>query len=40
MNLTEKMFAQLGWLFTWDNTPAAGAERTDNLVLLTIGWSF
>lgn len=38
--LTDKMFAQLQWLFTWDNTPASGADRADNLWLLMIGWSF
>jgi putative salt-induced outer membrane protein YdiY len=38
--LTDKMFAQAQWLFTWDNTPAAGAKRTDNLYLLALGWSF
>lgn len=38
--LTDKMFAQAQWLFTWDNTPASGAKRTDNLYLLTLGWSF
>jgi putative salt-induced outer membrane protein YdiY len=40
MNLTDKMFAQLQWLFQWDNTPATGKVRTDNLVMLGIGWSF
>ncbi len=38
--LTAKMFAQAQWLFTWDNTPATGAKRTDNLYLLALGWSF
>jgi len=46
--LTEKMFAQLQWIFAWDNTPAFDPdttpperkERTDNLVTLGIGWSF
>lgn len=38
--LTDKMFAQFQWLFTWDNTPAQGADRADNLYLLTLGWSF
>ena len=40
LNLSESMFAQLQHLFTWDNTPAAGAERDDHLVLLTVGWTF
>lgn len=38
--LSEKMFAQVQWLYTWDNTPATGAERVDNLFLLMLGWSF
>ncbi len=40
MNLTDKMFAQLEWLYQWDNTPAAGKKRVDNLVILGLGWSF
>ena len=40
LTLTDNMFAQLQWLFTWDNTPATGADRVDNLYLLTLGWSF
>jgi len=38
--LSEAMFAQLQWLFDWDNTPAPGKERVDNLYLLTVGWKF
>ena len=38
--LTENMFAQLQWLFDWDNTPAEGKERIDNVYLLTLGWKF
>src|SRR6266850_4218608 len=33
VTLTKSMFAQLQWLFTWDNTPAAGAKRADDLYL-------
>lgn len=40
VTLTDKMFAQLEWIYAWDNTPATGAERVDNLYLLTLGWSF
>jgi putative salt-induced outer membrane protein YdiY len=40
MNLTDKMFAQLQWLYQWDNTPATGKVRNDNLVMLGVGWSF
>ena len=38
--LSEAMFAQLQWLFDWDNTPAPGKERVDQLYLLTVGWKF
>jgi putative salt-induced outer membrane protein YdiY len=40
MNLTDTMFAQLEWLYQWDNTPATGKVRVDNLVMLAVGWSF
>jgi putative salt-induced outer membrane protein YdiY len=39
-NLTEAMFAQLQWIWDYDNTPAPGAKRNDNLFTLTVGWSF
>lgn len=38
--VTGSLFAQLQWVWDWDNTPAVGAERSDHLYLLTIGWSF
>ncbi len=38
--LTETMFAQLQWVFSWDNTPAPDKERVDNLYVLTVGWTF
>lgn len=40
ISLTKTMFAQLQWLYQWDNTPAAGKRRVDNLVVLGLGWSF
>lgn len=40
LTLTENMFAQLQWVFNWDNTPAAGVGRKDNRYLLSVGWSF
>ena len=40
VTLTEKMFAQAEWIYSWDNTPATGAERVDNLYLFSLGWSF
>lgn len=38
--LTEKMFGQLQWKWTYDNTPAGNLSRTNDLYALTIGWSF
>lgn len=35
---SDKMFAQLQWLYDWNNSPATGAERVDNQYLLSIGW--
>ena len=40
MTVTETIFAQLQWILQWDNTPAAGQERTDNQVLASLGWTF
>ncbi len=40
VTLTAKMFAQLQWLWTWDNTPAPGTHRNNNLYAITVGWSF
>ena len=38
--LSENMFAQFQWLYDWNNTPAEGKKRVDNLYLITIGWTF
>jgi putative salt-induced outer membrane protein YdiY len=40
VTLTENMFAQAQWIWDWDNTPAEGNDRSDHLVLVTLGWSF
>jgi putative salt-induced outer membrane protein YdiY len=40
LTLSESMFAQLQWVFDYDNTPAQGADRQDNRYLLSVGWSF
>lgn len=40
LKISESMLARFQWLFTWDNTPAAGQDRVDNLYLLTLGWKF
>ena len=39
-DVTENMFAQLQWIYKWDNTPASGAERVDNQLIATLGWGF
>jgi putative salt-induced outer membrane protein YdiY len=38
--LTAAMFAQIQWVWDYDNTPAAGKDRNDNTVTLGLGWSF
>jgi len=38
--LTDKMFAQLQWIWDYDATPATGKERNDNQITLGVGWSF
>lgn len=40
VTLTEKMFSQLQWVLSYDNTPADGTDRVDNLYALSVGWSF
>lgn len=39
-SLTEKMFAQLQWVWQYDNTPASSRDRNDNALILGVGWSF
>lgn len=39
-SLTESMIASVAHVLDWDNTPAPGRERTDNRVMLSVGWSF
>ena len=39
-NLSESIFLKLQWVWTYDNTPDEGNERSDNLYSLTVGWSF
>ncbi len=38
--LTDAMFGELGWLLTYDNTPAPGNERVDHTFTLSVGWTF
>jgi len=40
VNLSKSLFAQAQWIYSWDNTPATGADRVDNLWLISLGWSF
>ena len=39
-SLTEAMFASLQYVMDYDNTPNTGAERIDNRVVFSLGWSF
>jgi len=40
LTITGAMFTQLQWLLFYDNTPATGADRIDQQLLLQVGWSF
>jgi putative salt-induced outer membrane protein YdiY len=40
LTLTESMFAQFQWVLEYDNTPDTGKERVDNLLAVSVGWSF
>ena len=40
MDVTDKMFAQISYVFQYDNTPADDAERVDHRVTVGVGWSF
>lgn len=39
-SLTESMIASVSHILDYDNTPAPGNVRTDNRLLLSVGWSF
>ena len=39
-NFTERFFIELAWIFAWDNAPATGSKRVDNLYTLNVGWGF
>ena len=38
--LTGSLFGQVQWVYDFDNTPAAGHDRVDNRLILTLGWKF
>jgi putative salt-induced outer membrane protein YdiY len=39
-NFTDKFFIELAWIYAWNNEPATGAKRVDNLYTLNLGWAF
>lgn len=39
-NFTEKMFVEGIWSWVWDNTPATGAVRSDNIYTVNLGFAF
>ena len=39
-DFSDNLYGQFQWLFDWDNTPAAGAERDDHRLLFSVGYSF
>ncbi|MDP6762490.1 MAG: DUF481 domain-containing protein [Planctomycetota bacterium] len=39
-DVSGSMYAQLQWVWDWDNTPAAGLERSDHRLFVTVGWTF
>lgn len=38
--LVEKMSTQFQWILDYDNSPATGLERVDNLFLVSVLWEF
>ncbi|MBL4769774.1 MAG: DUF481 domain-containing protein [Planctomycetes bacterium] len=38
--MTASMLAQAGWIWEWDNTPASGSGKDDNLYTISLGWTF
>jgi putative salt-induced outer membrane protein YdiY len=40
VSMTEAMFLRLQHVLDYDNTPATGAKKADNRVIVTVGWSF
>jgi putative salt-induced outer membrane protein YdiY len=39
-NFTEKMFVEGIWAWSWNNTPATGAVRNDNIYTVNLGFAF
>jgi putative salt-induced outer membrane protein YdiY len=40
VSMTKAMFLRLQHVLDYDNTPAEGAKKADNRVLVTVGWTF
>jgi putative salt-induced outer membrane protein YdiY len=40
VSMTKAMFLRVQHVLDYDNTPAEGAEKADNRVLVTVGWTF
>ena len=40
VKLSDAMYAQVQYVFDYDNTPADGKERDDHTLTLGVGWSF
>lgn len=40
VDFTRSMFAQLEWVWDYDNTPSPGRDRSDNRYILSVGWKF
>jgi putative salt-induced outer membrane protein YdiY len=38
--LTDSWYAKARWIWDYDNTPAEGNKRSDQMHLLTLGWGF
>ncbi len=39
-NFTDKIFVEGIWAWAWDNTPATGANRNDNIYTVNVGVAF
>ena len=39
-SLTDSMIASVAHVLDWDNTPSPGKVRSDNRIVLSVGWSF
>jgi putative salt-induced outer membrane protein YdiY len=40
LDFTKSMFAQLEWVWDYDNTPSPGLDRNDNRYIFSVGWKF